>query len=186
MDSFLSDLRSFGYTTIDVRDAFRKAKEDTQLYYRTDHHWTSDGAYLAYRTAAKKIKLDTKTAYDGTPSKTTSGNALLQERIRQRTGRRDKNLSPDSRQNYRNSVIYYADTKKKTTHFYQLDNLKKKDAYTVFGGSNHPMYTIQTPGTEDRTLLLIKDSYANSFIPFLSRNYRRIIVVDPAISSRIS
>ena len=65
MDSFLSDLHSFGYTTIDIRDAFRKAKEDTQLYYRTDHHWTSDGAYLAYRTAAKKMKLDNKTAYDG-------------------------------------------------------------------------------------------------------------------------
>ena len=49
----------------------------------------------------------------------------------------------------------------------------------MFGGSNHPMYTIQTPGTANRTLLLIKDSYANSFIPFLSQNYRRIIVVDP-------
>ncbi|MGN8713724.1 DHHW family protein [Hornefia butyriciproducens] len=180
MDSFLSDLHSFGYTTIDIRDAFRKAKEDTQLYYRTDHHWTSDGAYLAYRTAAKKMKLDNKTTYDGYAVKNDFRGTLC-SKSGFVNGRDDaiKIYLPDSRQNYRNSVIYYADTKKKTTHFYQLDNLKKKDAYTVFGGSNHPMYTIQTPGTANRTLLLIKDSYANSFIPFLSQNYRRIIVVDP-------
>jgi hypothetical protein len=79
---------------------------------------------------------------------------------------------------YKNSVIYYADTKKKTTRFYQLDNLEKKDAYTVFGGSNHPMYTIQTP-VKSKNLLLIKDSYANSFIPFLAQHYRKIVVVDP-------
>ena len=57
--------------------------------------------------------------------------------------------------------------------------MKKKDAYTVFGGSNHPMYTIETPVTGGKRLLLIKDSYANSFIPFLTQHYREIVVVDP-------
>ena len=86
---------------------------------------------------------------------------------------------PENKKNHINSVIYYADTKKKTTNFYQLKNLKKKDAYTVFGGSNHPLYTIQTPCDSKRNLLLIKDSYANSMIPFLSQHYKRIVVVDP-------
>lgn len=60
-----------------------------------------------------------------------------------------------------------------------MGNLKKKDAYTVFGGSNHPVYKIETPVQTDEKLLLIKDSYANSVIPFLSQNYRKIVVVDP-------
>ena len=60
-----------------------------------------------------------------------------------------------------------------------MKNLKKKDAYTVFGGSNHPIYTIKTPVKSSRRLLLIKDSYANSFLPFLARNFREIVVVDP-------
>ena len=73
----------------------------------------------------------------------------------------------------------YADTKQKTTEFYQLNNLKKKDAYTVFGGSNHPLYTVKTPVRSRRRLLLIKDSYANSFLPFLTQDFREIVVVDP-------
>ena len=86
---------------------------------------------------------------------------------------------PNKDKDYRNSVIYYSDTKKKTTEFYQLNNLETKDAYTVFGGSNHPMYTIKTPSKSSEKLLLIKDSYANSMIPFLSQNFREIVVVDP-------
>ncbi len=85
---------------------------------------------------------------------------------------------PDDK-NFKNSVIYYGDTKKKTTQFYQLENLDQKDAYTVFGGSNHPVYSIKTPVKTQRKLLLFKDSYANSMIPFLSQNFREIIVVDP-------
>lgn len=86
---------------------------------------------------------------------------------------------PYKDKDYNNSVIYYADTKTKTTEFYQLDNLDTKDAYTVFGGSNHPMYTIKTPTKSSKRLLLVKDSYANSFIPFLAQSYREIVVVDP-------
>ena len=86
---------------------------------------------------------------------------------------------PKEGQNYKNSVIFYSDTKEKTTEFYKLNNLKKKDTYTVFGGSNHPIYSIKTPVNSQRKLLLIKDSYANSFIPFLSQDYREIIVIDP-------
>ena len=48
-----------------------------------------------------------------------------------------------------------------------------------FGGSNHPMYTIKTPTKSSKRLLLVKDSYANSFMPFLAQSYREIVVVDP-------
>ena len=64
--------------------------------------------------------------------------------------------------------------------FYRLDNLETKDAYTVFGGSNHPIYTIKTPLRDnEQCLLLIKDSYANSMIPFLAQDYYQIVVIDP-------
>ena len=180
MDSFYSRMKSCGYQTIDVRDTFRENKDQVQLYYRTDHHWTSDGAYLAYKKAAKAMKLDNVLEYDGYVVKknfrgtlySTSGFA---------NGRDDeiKIYMPSDSSKFENSVIYYSDTKKKTTRFYRLNNLKKKDAYTVFGGSNHPLYTIQTPVKSNKTLLVIKDSYANSFIPFLSQSYRKIVVVDP-------
>ena len=49
----------------------------------------------------------------------------------------------------------------------------------MFGGSNHSEYTIKTPVKGNRRLLLIKDSYANSVIPYLTQYYTEIEVVDP-------
>ena len=85
---------------------------------------------------------------------------------------------PDDK-NALNSVIRYADTKEKTTDYYDMENLDKKDAYTVFGGTNHSLFSISTPVRKNRNLLVIKDSYANCFIPFLTQDYRTITVVDP-------
>lgn len=180
MDRFFKEIKSYGYTPIDVRDAFRKHSEDTQLYYRTDHHWTTDGAHLAYQQAAKKMKLTDNVTYKPYVVK-NDFRGTLASKSGFVNGVNDaiKIYMPYKDKDYNNSVIYYADTKTKTTEFYQLDNLDTKDAYTVFGGSNHPMYTIKTPTKSSEKLLLVKDSYANSFIPFLAQGYREIVVVDP-------
>ena len=58
MDKFFKEIKRYGYTPIDVRDTFATHTEDTQIYYRTDHHWTTDGAYLAYKQAVKKDEAD--------------------------------------------------------------------------------------------------------------------------------
>ncbi len=180
MDQFFKEIKSYGYTPIDVRDAFRKHSEDTQLYYRTDHHWTTDGAHLAYQQAAKIMKLTDNVTYKPYVVK-NDFRGTLASKSGFVNGVNDaiKIYMPYKDKDYNNSVIYYADTKTKTTEFYQLDNLDTKDAYTVFGGSNHPMYTIKTPTKSSEKLLLVKDSYANSFIPFLAQGYREIVVVDP-------
>ena len=180
MDKFFKEIKGFGYTPIDVRDTFKKHAEDTQLYYRTDHHWTTDGAYLAYNEAVKKMKLKGNITYKPYVVK-NDFRGTLASKSGFVNGVNDaiKIYMPYKDKNYNNSVIYYADTKTKTTEFYQLDNLDTKDAYTVFGGSNHPMYTIKTPTKSSKKLLLVKDSYANSFIPFLAQSFREIVVVDP-------
>lgn len=179
MDDFYASVEKSGITPIDIRSAFIKAKDDVQLYYRTDHHWTTDGAYLAYRNSIGALTGDkpedfapkvVKNDFRGTLYSKSGFVNGMDDAI--------KIYLPANR-DYRKSVIYYTDTQKKTAEFYQLKNLKKKDAYTVFGGSNHPMYTIETPVTGRKRLLLIKDSYANSFIPFLTQHYREIVVVDP-------
>lgn len=180
MDKFFKEIKRYGYTPIDVRATFAKHTEDTQIYYRTDHHWTTDGAYLAYKQAVKKMKLTDEVTYKPYVVK-NDFRGTLASKSGFVNGVNDaiKIYMPYKDKDYNNSVIYYADTKTKTTEFYQLDNLDTKDAYTVFGGSNHPMYTIKTPTKSSKRLLLVKDSYANSFIPFLAQSYREIVVVDP-------
>ena len=180
IDEFYRKIARSGYKCIDIRRKFAAEKNNVQLYYRTDHHWTSDGAYIAYKYSAKSMGLTEIPGYDGyVVKKDFKGTLYSKSGFVNGLDDKIKIFLPENKKNHINSVIYYADTKKKTTNFYQLKNLKKKDAYTVFGGSNHPLYTIQTPCDSKRNLLLIKDSYANSMIPFLSQHYKRIVVVDP-------
>ena len=180
MDDFFKKIQSIGINQVDVRATFKNNKEKIELYYHTDHHWTTDGAYLAYQDFAKKNKLNSNIKYDALAVK-NDFRGTLASKSGFTNGLNDmiKIYLPKEGQNYKNSVIFYSDTKEKTTEFYKLNNLKKKDTYTVFGGSNHPIYSIKTPVSSQRKLLLIKDSYANSFIPFLSQDYREIIVIDP-------
>lgn len=180
IDEFNNALKDSNYKIIDVRDTFKKHINDTQLYYRTDHHWTSQSAYLAFKKAADVLRLDikgesfkpyvVKSDFRGTLASTSGFSNGVDDSI--------TIFLPESN-DYLPSVIRYADTKKKTTEFFTMGNLNKKDAYTVFGGSNHPLYTIKTPTESPEKLLIIKDSYANSFIPFISQYYREIVVIDP-------
>ncbi|MGN0709816.1 MAG: DHHW family protein, partial [Anaerovoracaceae bacterium] len=179
MDKFFRKMTKYGIIPIDVRSSFRHKKNSVQLYYRTDHHWTSEGAKLAYDTAHQKMDLTSSVKYKKyVVSNDFKGTLYSKSGF---TNGRDDSISiylPTS-SGYKNSVIYYSDTKEKTTNFYKLDNLSKKDAYTVFGGSNHPFYTITTPVKSKRSLLIIKDSYANSMIPFFTQDFSKIVVVDP-------
>ena len=181
MDDFFETVESLGITPIDVRDTFKEAKKDTQLYYRTDHHWTTDGAYLAFRQVDSVMELDNKVTYTDYAVKNDFRGTLASKSgfVNGMDDAIKIYLPAEDSEGYENSVIYYSDTKEKTTQFYQVDSLDTKDAYTVFGGSNHPMYTVRTPLDTDRHLLLIKDSYANSMVPFLSQCFSEIVVVDP-------
>jgi len=179
MDDFFESIRKIGYKPVDVRDALRKEKKKHQIYYRTDHHWTTDGAYAAYKSAAKTLGLKSDIKYKAYTVK-NDFEGTLYSKSGFTNGRDDaiRIYIPDDKK-YRNSVFYYTDTKKKTTDFYELDNLIKKDAYTVFGGDNHSVFKMSTPTKSRKNLLIIKDSYANCFIPFLSQDYRTVTVVDP-------
>ena len=178
MDRFFREMKKIGVTPVDTRQTLRQASRKQQVFYRTDHHWTTQGAYAAYRYARKPLKLRSEVKYKPYIVKNDFTGTLYSKSGF--TGGRYDNITlylPSSKT--KPSVISYADTKQKTTEFYQLNNLKKKDAYTVFGGSNHPLYTVKTPVRSRRRLLLIKDSYANSFLPFLTQDFREIVVVDP-------
>ena len=62
---------------------------------------------------------------------------------------------------------------------YDESYLSKKDQYSYFLSSNNPIVTIETGVHNGKNLLVVKDSFANSFIPFLTGEYEKIIVVDP-------
>ena len=76
-------------------------------------------------------------------------------------------------------VVNYEEEQKKTATLYESEKLEEKDKYQVFLGGNHPLVKINTASTSGKTLLIFKDSYANSFVPFLTSHFSKIILVDP-------
>ena len=178
LDQVRSSAENAGITFIDVRSALSSHK-DEQLYYRTDHHWTTEGAYYAYLAAAVPMDLNTALityekkpatkSFQGTLSAKSGFRSGLQEEI-------DVFLPLGNEYPY---IVNYVEDQTIVPSFYSTEKLAGRDKYAMFFNGNHARVTITTPEAEDRSLLVLKDSYANCFIPFLSPHYRNIILIDP-------
>ena len=162
---------------IDAIGVMQKNK-DQKIYYKTDHHWTSLGAYEAFLGAANQLGIDTPITENTIYTVSDS----FQGTLASRSGR---HISRDSIEIYQpdgTDVEYYVtypDTREKSTSMFMSDKLKEKDQYQVFFGGNHPLVEIRTTANNGRNLLVFKDSYANSFMQFLYPYFQSIIMVDP-------
>lgn len=76
-------------------------------------------------------------------------------------------------------TVEYVNEGKKTTSLFDDSKLKEKDKYQVFLGGNFAQVDITTTAGTGRNLMIIKDSYANCFIPLLTPYYDKITVIDP-------
>lgn len=161
---------------IDLRNTLKKHK-DEYLYYKTDHHWTSLASYYAYQDIAKAFNLETTKQSDYTIYPVTTN---FEGTLANKTG--SVNIKdeidiyvPKDKCDY---VITDESINKKSRTIYHSDALETKDQYTVFMGGNKALFHINVDNNSKRHLLLIKDSYANSLIPFLIPQYASITVVD--------
>ena len=163
-----------------VTDALR-AHKDEYLYYRTDHHWTSLGAYYAYCAAAKTLGYS---SYGLDSFNIETASSSFRGTLYSKT--LDNSITPDSIDYY---MLASGEPKVKMTVFdgrnetaydsmYVRSYLDVKDKYSSFTGSNSPLVTIETDVDNGKNLLLIKDSYAHSLVPFLSKHYSKITMVD--------
>lgn len=178
LDELNVTLEQGSITPIDVRESLTSHKEH-QLYYRTDHHWTTQAAYFAYLTAAEEMNLNSGAySYDKVPV-TGSFQGTLSAKSGFRSGKKEEISVFLPTDDTLSSVVNYADQQKKTASFYATEQLKGRDKYAMFFNGNHPVVKITTPVEENRTLLVLKDSYANCLVPFLTPHYRTIVMVDP-------
>ena len=164
---------------IDTTDTLL-AHQNEALYYRTDHHWTSLGAYYAFAPIAAALELDVSTAqydiytvsenFEGTLS-SKSGSHTAKDTIEIYVPRTDTDYN-----------VTYSDGSGTEASLYQKQFLDTKDQYAVFLGGNHPLIDIRTTADTERRLLLVKDSYANCLVPFLTPYFEEIVIIDPRFS----
>ena len=187
IDKLYSDLDE-GIRTIDVYSALKENKE-SYIYYRTDHHWTSYGAFLAYGAAADELGY-TPYVYDDLNIERASDSfrgTLFSKTL-------DSSITPDAidyytlKENEPQVKVYVFkdyDTKNgkviydEYNSLYFREFLDVKDKYSSFLGQNSPLVTVENPNAKtDKSLLVIKDSYAHCLVPFLSKEYQKVTMVD--------
>lgn len=178
---YIEELKSSLNSNIKFIDTYNtlESHKDEYIYYRTDHHWTTLGAYYAFLDAAKEMGLTPKENYYDIEIVTDKFYGTLYSK----SG--FKGIEPDSIEVYipkdenDQVLVSYEEEKKKSTSIYNSEKLKEKDKYEVFLEGNHPLVKINTLVDNNKKLLLIKDSYANSFVQFLTPYFNEIVIVDP-------
>ncbi len=174
MKSMLWDALKDKKAIVDLTKGLQK-HNDEYIYYKTDHHWTSLGAKYGY-----EIMMD----------------ALGEKKL---TGEKSKVIADDFLGTTYNK-IHYAPEKDLITKYdiktanvskvqceeaedikdiYYEKALKKADKYEYFMGGNYSVLNVHTGCKNGKTLVLIKDSFANCMVPFLTNNYENIVMIDP-------
>ncbi len=169
-----------GFTTIDSLSFMTEHKDD-YLFYRTDHHWTSLGAYYAYCSAAKALGYS---AYSLNDFNIETASSDFRGTLYSKT--LDNGVTPDSIDYYHlknnapeiTMTVFTGTEEKVYDSLYVRDYLDVKDKYSSFTGSNQPIITIDTNIENGKKLLIVKDSYAHSLVPFLANHYEKITMVD--------
>ena len=172
-------------TNIDVYSGLLAAKNE-YIYYRTDHHWTSYGAYIGYKAAASAMKF---TAYNEDKFSVEHASNEFRGTLYSKT--LDNSITPDTIDIYALAnnepqvkvSVYKSGAEPDSTYdsLYFREFLDVKDKYSTFLGQNVPRIDIDSdiPQENDKgSLLIFKDSYAHSLIPFLAKNYSHITVLD--------
>ena len=161
---------------IDLFPILEEHREEP-VYYRTDHHWTTLGAYYAYLEWARKVGYPPR-SYDPKDLQTVSDTFLgtLHSRINLPMEADKIQIFP--RTNNRKVKITY-DFAKEDDSYYVPSYLEGKNQYGYFLDDNHAFIEIETAyAANGKELFIIKDSYANSLIPILAPHYEKIYVLD--------
>ncbi|HCA04811.1 MAG TPA: hypothetical protein DEO32_02815 [Ruminococcaceae bacterium] len=185
-DQYLADasntLAQNGISFVDLRETFKNAyRQGNQLYYKTDHHWTSRGAYTAYTELCKSLgtvpaseSLFTIEQYSGFYGTTYSSSGFWLTEPDQIEVWNNKS---NSAANLHVKIVEATETKESDSVFF-YDHLKEDDKYPVFIDGNHAYTEITNSKAEKGTLLVIKDSFSHSMAPFLAETYKKVILVD--------
>ena len=161
-----------------------KEHMDEYIYLRSDHHWTPLGAYYAYREfmlteGSHSVK---NTDYEKHEIKGFLG--YLYDRVNTQGIAKQ----PDTIEWYDVDTEGSIDVKMhkivggKLTEYEGVMYDEEKQNYSFFFGSDHPIVEMtNSKNAGGKTILVIKDSYANAFAPWLITSYAKVVLVDPRI-----
>lgn len=173
-DKAWEKLSSFNGNIITFNEELKEhAKTDNYVWFRTDHHWTVEGAYIAYCKIAEDLSINAVPFSDfslETVSDTFKGTTYSSSGIKFTPADMINLMRFDGDDKY--TVTDMISQKTLLEGFYDFSYLDTKDKYSVFLGGNHSFISIKDDSVSDKPkMVIIKDSFANSVIPFLAIHY---------------
>ncbi|MBR0507817.1 MAG: hypothetical protein IJJ86_04335 [Clostridia bacterium] len=165
-----------GVSLVPIAERFRA--EGQAWYYRTDHHWTADGAFAAYEAymrAAGREPLPreafTRRTFEGYSGSTRSRSALWLTA--------PDVLTVEEPKNCRVTVTFSDDDAAYDGMFF-YGHLEEYDWYPLFLDGNHPVTVIENADApqDAPVLVMVKDSFGNTLAPLLAPSYRTVVLAD--------
>ncbi len=161
---------------VDIYSALEPHK-DEYIFYRTDHHWTTLGAYYGYCAVAEKMGLQPVPLENYEADEVTDS---FYGTVYSSSGMRW--VSPDTITTYVPeegvTVTNYSDGTAHEGKLYDYSYLEKKDKYSMFYGGNTPLLTIDTGNADLPNLLILRDSYMDSESPYFFAHFSNIHIID--------
>ena len=151
-------------------DVYSKLKEhqDEYIFFRTDHHWTALGAYYAYLAFCEAAGLEPVPLSEYNEHRAENFLGLLYNQRPSRSLRENAD-----------TIIYYTLNDPAFDKLIVHPTPNRPPTYQIFMGGDHGHFVVETQNKNNKTVVVLKDSYANCFVPFLVPHYERIVVLDP-------
>ena len=166
------DLAGTSVRPLDLTAAF----DNPMLYYRTDHHWTSEGAHRAYEGYMRLLgreyrgrdafSVETVADFRGSTYSRAALWLIPGEELELWTGSDNITVTNGESEAIHEGIFY-------------RERLEETDKYTVYLDGNHSMVRIHNPNNAGKgKLLVIRDSYSNCLGGFLAESYEEVVLVD--------
>jgi len=167
--NFVNSLLDEKIITVDAHSILA-AHSDEYIFFRTDHHWTALGAYYAYLAFAQAAGFEPVTIENYTEHAIEGFIGSLAVGTRNRTVL-----------NHPDTIYFYTinDGTEFSIDLFVIPADISTLSYRVFLGGDRDIYTFTTSNANGRTLVAVKDSFANAMLPWLAPHYETVTVIDP-------
>ncbi len=162
--------------TIDFFDGLEQHQEE-EIFYKTDHHWTSLGAYYGANVILEHLQMEqvdfssyessvVSEEFYGTNYSKAGAWWSQPDEIRIYVPEQGKSVLSNFKGELEEGKLY------------DYSKLSEKNKYAFFLGGNQPLCIVSSAGVNDQKLLLIRDSYSDTLVPFLSERFGEIHLFD--------
>lgn len=169
-------------TVLPLEQVFADHSEE-YIFYKTDHHWTVDGAYVGYRAWAQSMDI---LPWEKDQFTVELLSSQFYGTVQAKVGIR---VQPDEMYRYLPAIpmdyrVRYDLAEEREDSLYELSALETRDKYTVYLDGNHALAEIEAASADPafdgtgRRLLIVKDSFAHSFAPFAANHFEKTVMVD--------